>query len=80
MTNAENGRPRPGSPVILTKAPPGLLDDLPMQDRRAIAEAVGKPIVLNEYGEDGRAELEFKDSEGVTHFIYVKPDFIRAVE
>lgn len=33
---------------------------------------------MNEYDEDGRAELEFKDSSGNFHFIYVKPEFIRA--
>jgi hypothetical protein len=66
--------------VTLTEVPSGLLDNLPMEDRRAISEVVGKPIVLNEYDEDGRAELQFKDNQGVIHFIYVSPDFIRAVE
>lgn len=66
--------------MTLTEVPSGLLDNLPMEDRRAISEVVGKPIVLNEYDEDGRAELQFKDNQGVIHFIYVSPDFIRAVE
>jgi hypothetical protein len=44
--------------------PPGLLDDLPTEDRKAISNVVGKPIVLNEYDDDGRAELEFNDADG----------------
>jgi hypothetical protein len=80
MTDTRNERPRPGDTVILTEVPPGLLNDLPMEDQRAISEVIGKPIVLNEYDEDGRAELEFKDSEGIFHFIYVDPDFIRATK
>jgi hypothetical protein len=80
MTDRQQNRPRPGDTVTLTEVPSGLLDNLPMEDRRAISEVVGKPIVLNEYDEDGRAELQFKDNQGVIHFIYVSPDFIRAVE
>jgi hypothetical protein len=70
-------RPRPGETVILTEVPPGLLDDLPGEDRKAISEIVGKPITLNEYEDDGRAELEFRDAEGNFHLIYVSPNFIR---
>lgn len=67
---------RPGELVVLTEIPPGLLDGLPSRDRRAISEIVGKPIRLNEYDSDGRAELEFRDRHGVIHFVYVKPSFI----
>ena len=80
MTDRQQNRPRPGDTVTLTEMPPGLLDDLPMEDRLAISEVVGKPVVLNEYDEDGRAELQFTDNQGVTHFIYVHPNFIRATE
>jgi len=69
-------KPRPGDTVLLEIVPPGMLDGLPAEDRRAINEAVGKPIKLNEYDDAGRAELEFKDRDGVTHFIYVRPEFI----
>jgi hypothetical protein len=65
-----------GRNVILKALPPGLLDDLPVEDQRAISAIVGKPVKLNEYDEDGRAELEFTDSEDVIHFIYVDPTFI----
>jgi len=74
---AENAKPKPGDRVILTAIPPGLLDDLPSEDQQAITEIVGKPIALNGYDEDGRAELEFRDRSGNFHSVYVRPDFIR---
>jgi hypothetical protein len=39
---------------------------------------VGKPIVLKKYERDGRAELEFTDSDETIHLIYVDPKFIKA--
>jgi hypothetical protein len=39
---------------------------------------VGKPVLLNEYDDVGRAELEFNDRDGQTHFIFVAADFIKA--
>jgi hypothetical protein len=74
-----NERPRPGDKVVLTEVPPGMLDGLPEEDRQAIAEIVGKPILLIDY-DDGRAELEFKDRNGEIHFVYVSPEFIREAE
>jgi hypothetical protein len=71
-------KPKPGESVVLTQIPQGMLDDLPPEDQRAIIEVVGKPILLNEYDDAGRAELEFKDSEGQIHYIFVAPEFIRA--
>jgi len=38
---------------------------------------VGEAITLNKYERDGRAELEFTDSEDVIHLIYVDPKFIK---
>lgn len=58
--------------VILTGLPPRFLDDLPIEDQEAIRAVIGKALVLNEYDEDGRAELEFRDKNGVVHFIYVE--------
>jgi hypothetical protein len=63
---------------VLTRVPPRLLEDLPLEDQQAISEVVGKPVQLNEYDEFGRAELEFKDSSGNFHFIYVSPEFFIA--
>jgi len=35
-----------------------------------------RPVQLNEYDEDGRAQLQFKDRKGTIHFVYVRPEFI----
>jgi len=78
MGHLENKKPKPGGRVILTGLPFGFLDDLPMEDQKAISVVVGKPVILNEYNDDGRAELEFKD--GNIHFIRVNPDFIKTAK
>jgi len=70
-------KPKPGDMVVLTAVPPGLLDNLPVEDQKAISEVVGKPVLLNEYDEDGRAELEFTERDGTGHSIWVNPSFIR---
>lgn len=62
---------------MLIAVPHGFLDDLPSEDQKAIKDVVGRPIQLNAYDEDGRAELEFRDSEGNFHTIWVRPAFIR---
>ena len=69
---------KPGAGAVLTKLPPGLLDGLPEQDQMAISAIVGKRILFVGYDEDGRAELEFTDSEGIGHFIYVSPEFVKS--
>jgi len=79
VTDAENIKPKPGDTVVLIEVPPGLLNDLPIEDQHAINEVVGKPVLLNEYDDAGKAVLEFKDRNGYFHFIYVNPAFIRAV-
>ena len=66
---------------MLTMIPPGLLDGLldglPEEDQHAITAVLGESLILNEYDDIGRAELEFTDSEGHIHFIYVDPSFIQ---
>ena len=69
-------KPKPGDTVVLIKLPPGLLDGLLDGDQRAISEIVGKPVRLEQYDEDGRAELRFTTSDGQIHFIYVSPEYI----
>jgi hypothetical protein len=76
--------PKAGDTVVLTSLPPGLIDDLPREDQRVIKAIVGKPVLLVEYDEDGRAELEFEDpfkgrpgTLDCTHTIFVSPEFIR---
>jgi len=62
--------------VLLTAIPQGFLDDLPEEDQQAIREILGKRVLLNEYDDAGRAELEFRDHEGTLHYLYVAPEFI----
>jgi hypothetical protein len=71
--------PEPGTKVVLRAIPPGLLTDLPASDQSAITQVVGESVLLVEYDELGRAELEFVDSRGTIHYIYVKPEFISSV-
>lgn len=62
---------------MLVSLQPGFMDDLPEEDQLAISAVLGKPIRLNNYDEEGRAELEFSDSEGTIHVLYVQPEFIK---
>ena len=71
-------KPNPGQTVVLTSLPKGFIDDLPLEDKRAISEVVDKPIRLRRYAEDGRAELEFIDQNDVIHALYVHPSFIES--
>lgn len=69
-------RRNPENKVILKGLPPGFLDNLPLEDQRAIQAVVGKRVRLNGYDADGRAELEFKEKRDITHSIWVDPKFI----
>jgi hypothetical protein len=78
--STNDATPQPGDLVILTRIPPGLLKGLPCEDQHAIADVIGKPVLLSEYDDTGRAELEFIDEEGIIHYIYVDVDDIRRVD
>jgi hypothetical protein len=69
-------RIEPGGTVMLMHLPPGFLDDLPLEEQRAIREVLGRPVRLRDYKDDGKVELEFTDVAGVMHVIYVTPDHI----
>ena len=69
-------RPKHKKKVILRASPPGFLDDLPLEDQRAIRAVIGKRVTLKEYDADGRAELEFKEKHDIIHSIWVDPRFI----
>jgi len=73
-----SSKPKPGSKVVLAKLPPGLINGLSLKDQEAIAGAVGRTILLVEYDKYGRAELKFRDQEGIIHYIYVSPEFIKS--
>jgi hypothetical protein len=67
---------KPGQMVVLRALPDGFIDDLPQEDQRAVSAVIGQRILLNGYDADGRAELEFRDTQGIIHFIYVDPKFL----
>jgi hypothetical protein len=67
---------KPGRSVILTRVPASLLKGLPKEDQAAIKSIVGQPVTLAGYSY-GQAELEFTDSQGDSHTIWVEPDLIR---
>ena len=72
-------QPRPGYQVIIRALPPGFLNGLPREDQEEMAAVVGRPVVLNGYDGDGRAELQFTDSRGHIHFVYLNPTLIRPI-
>ena len=67
---------KPGTLVVLTSVPSSLLRGLPKEDQTAIRAIVGQPVTLAGYSY-GQAELEFIDSEGDGHTIWVETDLIR---
>jgi len=71
-------KPKPGEMVILTGLPAGFLDDLPTEDQLAISKVVGKRVRLEGYDADGRAELMFRDAEGILHTIWVRQSFVKS--
>jgi hypothetical protein len=68
---------KPGERVVLTELPAGLVDGLPEEEQRAITAIIGEPVLLEGFDDDGRAELQFADSEGTIHFIYVDRKLIK---
>ncbi len=80
VAKASSPRRKPGigCKVVMAELPPGLLQGLPREDQNAIRGILGKPVLLEEYDEDGRAVLAFKDSKGIFHSIFVSPSYIRA--
>jgi hypothetical protein len=69
----------PGDLVILTSVPQALLKGLPKEDKTAIREVIGRPVLLTGFFY-GQAELEFKDRDGDDHTIWVDLDRIRPIE
>jgi len=67
---------KPGDSVVLTAVPASLLHGLPKGDQRAIRSIVGKPVTFAGISY-GQAELEFTDSQGDEHTIWVETDLIR---
>jgi hypothetical protein len=80
MTDTPEKSFKSGDAVILLGLPEGFTDDMDIEDRQALSEAVGSRVVFNEYDDNGRAELQFTSRDGVLHFIYVEPWFMKAVD
>ena len=67
-----NGEPlRQRDKVVLMEAPTELLNGLPASDQEAIKAKVGKLLIVEGFDEIGNAEVEFIDSEGSFHSIWV---------
>jgi hypothetical protein len=67
---------QPGDLVVLISVPPGLIAGLPEEDQTAIRSVIGKPVKFAGMVY-GQAELEFKDTQGAEHTIWVDTDQIR---
>ena len=66
-----------GQKVFLNVLPPGLLGGLLEEDQAAIRAIIGRPVTLAGYS-FGQAELEFVDSAGDEHTIWVEPSLLQA--
>lgn len=66
-----------GQKVFLNVLPPGLLGGLLEEDQVAIQAIIGHPVTLAGYSY-GQAELEFVDSAGDEHTIWVEPSLLQA--
>jgi hypothetical protein len=69
---------QPGDLVILKSVPYSLLRDLPEEDQAAIRSVVGKPVTFAGLSYR-QAEIEFRDSHGDQHTIWVDTDRIQPV-
>jgi hypothetical protein len=67
---------QPGDLVVLISVPPTLFSGLPEEDKEAIESVIGKPVKFSGMSY-GQAELEFKDSHGDEHTIWVDTDRIK---
>src|SRR5260221_14041666 len=71
---------RRGSYVRFLKASTALLRGLPLTDRHAIEAAVGTAYRVEGFNVVGHAEIEFFDSKGKMHFVWVEPENLRLVK
>ena len=62
---------QPGDPVVLVGLPAALIADLPLADQQAILAALGTRVTLVGWDEEDRAEIQFEDSEGGWHFLFI---------
>jgi hypothetical protein len=67
---------QPGDLVVLLSVPATLMVGLPEEDQTEIRNVIGKPVRFAGMAY-GQAELEFRDSHGDEHTIWVETDLIR---
>jgi hypothetical protein len=67
---------QPGDLVVLLSVPATLMSGLPEEDQTAIRSVIGKPVKFTGITY-GQAELEFRDSNGDEHTIWVDADRIK---
>jgi hypothetical protein len=65
----------PGDLVVILRLPPTLLSGLPEDDQTEIRSIIGKPVKFTGMSY-GQAEIEFKDSRGDEHTIWIDVDQI----
>jgi hypothetical protein len=70
---------QPGDLVILLSVPAKLIHGLPEDDQTAIRSVIGKTVTFSGISFD-QAEIEFRDSHGDAHTIWVDSDRIRPIE
>ncbi len=68
---------QPGDLVILLSVPSSLISGLPEDDQAAIRSAIGKTVKFSGVSYNNQAEVEFRDSHGGIHTIWVDTDRIR---
>jgi hypothetical protein len=66
--------------VRFLKASAALLRGLPKPDKDAIRDAVGSVYRVVGFNVIGHAELEFFDSDGNMHFVWVEPANLRVIQ
>ncbi len=62
-----------GDSVKVVEIPARLPQGLPNEDQIAIYEQIGKELIIQGFNQDGHAELEFVDSSGYLHTIWIEP-------
>jgi hypothetical protein len=68
-----------GDDVRIFRVPADLPSGLPNEDQAAIHEQLGKVLVVQGFGEAGSVELEFVDSKGHPHTIWIDPTCLERV-
>jgi hypothetical protein len=73
-------KPKPGTRVVITKAPSDLLLGMTEKEQHAISGILNKPVLLVAYDADCRAELSFRDRNKSLRFLYIDPIYIKTAK